>query len=185
MRLLPASGLITVVLLASLFVYVVEDIPAFGDPNSPANRYVELFSVDADGLVGSLDAGFVPEEIKSKIKSIGYSRENNFPSLEEGKYEVERVAGGDGWDVLIMKDELFYPGPEKFYFIREVDGMLKVYRYSLRLRWVEKTEEETALPNMVTSGLADYRSYDTLFEETVIFTAAVSVVLLLRRRGKL
>jgi multisubunit Na+/H+ antiporter MnhB subunit len=39
--------------------------------------------------------------------------------------------------------------------------------------------------NAVTSGLADYRGYDTMFEETVIFSGAVCVVLLLRKRGRL
>jgi len=48
-------------------------------------------------------------------------------------------------------------------------------------RYIEKTVEETAVPNMVTSVLADYRGYDTLGETTVIFTAAICCLLLLRR----
>lgn len=48
-------------------------------------------------------------------------------------------------------------------------------------RYIEKTVEETAVPNMVTSVLADYRGYDTLGETTVIFTAGMSCILLLRR----
>ena len=51
-------------------------------------------------------------------------------------------------------------------------------------RYIEKTEIETATPNMVTSVLADYRGYDTLGETTVIFTAGASCILLLRRRKK-
>lgn len=51
-------------------------------------------------------------------------------------------------------------------------------------RYIEKPVEETAVPNMVTALLADYRGYDTLFEETVIFTAGISVVMLLRRKRK-
>lgn len=46
-------------------------------------------------------------------------------------------------------------------------------------RYIEKTVEETATPNMVTSVLADYRGYDTLGETTVIFTAGVACLLLL------
>jgi len=45
---------------------------------------------------------------------------------------------------------------------------------------------ETNVPNVVTSVLADYRGYDTLGETTVIFTAGIGVLLLLRglrRRG--
>ena len=51
-------------------------------------------------------------------------------------------------------------------------------------RYIEQTVEETAVPNMVTSVLADYRGYDTLGETTVIFTAGVCCVLLLRRFRK-
>jgi multicomponent Na+:H+ antiporter subunit B len=48
-------------------------------------------------------------------------------------------------------------------------------------RYIEKTMEETAVPNMVTSVLADYRGYDTLGETTVIFTAGIACILLMRR----
>ena len=48
-------------------------------------------------------------------------------------------------------------------------------------RYIVKTVEETDVPNMVTSVLADYRGYDTLGETTVIFTAGMSCILLIRR----
>ena len=51
-------------------------------------------------------------------------------------------------------------------------------------RYIEKTMEETATPNVVTSVLADYRGYDTLGETTVIFTAGVSCILILRIRRR-
>ena len=47
-------------------------------------------------------------------------------------------------------------------------------------RYIEQSFEETAVPNMVTSVLADYRSFDTLGEVTVIFTGALAVLLILR-----
>lgn len=49
-------------------------------------------------------------------------------------------------------------------------------------RYIEKTLEETATPNAVTSVLADYRGYDTLGETTVIFTAGIVCIMLLRRQ---
>ncbi|MBW2630964.1 MAG: hypothetical protein JRC90_04225 [Deltaproteobacteria bacterium] len=49
-------------------------------------------------------------------------------------------------------------------------------------RYITKTMEETATPNMVTSVLADYRAYDTLGETAVIFTAGMACILLLRKR---
>ena len=49
-------------------------------------------------------------------------------------------------------------------------------------RYIERAFDETAVPNMVTAVLADYRSFDTLGEVTVVFTAAVAVILLLRTK---
>jgi multicomponent Na+:H+ antiporter subunit B len=50
--------------------------------------------------------------------------------------------------------------------------------------YLEHSIEHTATPNVVTSVLADYRSYDTLGETTVIFTAGMACILLLKRRDK-
>ena len=47
--------------------------------------------------------------------------------------------------------------------------------------YVEKSNAEIGVPNVVTAVLASYRGYDTLGETTVIFTAAIGVLLLLRR----
>lgn len=49
--------------------------------------------------------------------------------------------------------------------------------------YVEKTLAEVPhIPNVVTVVLASFRGYDTLGETTVIFTAGVAVLLLLRGR---
>lgn len=47
--------------------------------------------------------------------------------------------------------------------------------------YIEKTIEDTAVPNIVTAVLADYRGYDTLFETAVILTAGFACFFLLRR----
>lgn len=47
--------------------------------------------------------------------------------------------------------------------------------------YLEKSGQETGLPNVVTSVLASYRGYDTLGEVFVIFTAAVGVLLIIGR----
>lgn len=46
-------------------------------------------------------------------------------------------------------------------------------------RYIEASGEEIGIPNMVTSVLASYRGFDTLGEVTVVFTAAIAVLLLL------
>ncbi|MFL2771573.1 MAG: DUF4040 domain-containing protein [Rhodospirillaceae bacterium] len=49
-------------------------------------------------------------------------------------------------------------------------------------QYLERSIEETTVPNVVTSVLASYRGYDTLGETTVIFTAGIGVLMLLRGR---
>jgi multicomponent Na+:H+ antiporter subunit B len=46
-------------------------------------------------------------------------------------------------------------------------------------RFIEQGPEETAAPNMVTGVIADYRSFDTLFEGVVILIAGLATALVL------
>ncbi len=46
--------------------------------------------------------------------------------------------------------------------------------------YIEKSVEETQVPNIVTAVLADYRGFDTMFETAVIFCAGLACFLLLR-----
>jgi len=48
--------------------------------------------------------------------------------------------------------------------------------------YIESGLEQTATPNIVTTVLADYRSYDTLGEVLVILTASLGCFLLMNRR---
>jgi multicomponent Na+:H+ antiporter subunit B len=50
--------------------------------------------------------------------------------------------------------------------------------------YLESSIPETGVPNVVTAVLADFRSFDTLGEVTVIFTAGMGVMLLLRRHRR-
>ena len=43
-------------------------------------------------------------------------------------------------------------------------------------------KEKPGIPNTVSSLLADYRGFDTMFETAVIFVAGISMIILLRRR---
>ncbi|MEN8722821.1 MAG: DUF4040 domain-containing protein [Alphaproteobacteria bacterium] len=50
--------------------------------------------------------------------------------------------------------------------------------------YIKGSEEDIDVPNIVTSVLASYRSFDTLGETGVIFTAGIGVMLLLGSRRK-
>ncbi len=49
--------------------------------------------------------------------------------------------------------------------------------------YVERAHHEFHVPNIVTAVLGSYRGYDTLGETTVIFTAGIGVICLLRGLG--
>jgi multicomponent Na+:H+ antiporter subunit B len=48
--------------------------------------------------------------------------------------------------------------------------------------YIKNAKKHAHTDNMVTVVLADYRGFDTLGEETVIFTAGLICLLLLRKR---
>jgi multicomponent Na+:H+ antiporter subunit B len=171
-----ATALILLILLGALLIYVAEDIPDFGDPDSPSIRAVKLFDLHADLSDNVLDQGRIPDALSDALKK----RRLPLPS------RIEKIAGKEEqWDVFIPKQEAYYAKEEKYYWVSKTGDQLRIYRYAFVVRWLEKGFKETGVPNMVTHGLADYRSYDTMGEAIVIFTAGVSVILLLRRRGRL
>ena len=47
--------------------------------------------------------------------------------------------------------------------------------------YIENSEEDIAVENLVSAILADYRGYDTLGETTVVFTAGMACLLLLKK----
>ena len=49
-------------------------------------------------------------------------------------------------------------------------------------QYIQEATEKTATPNIVTAVLADYRSYDTMGETVVVFTAAIGCILMLRKK---
>lgn len=51
-------------------------------------------------------------------------------------------------------------------------------------RYIEDALEDTGVENMVTSVVLDYRAYDTMFETIVLFTAALAVVITLKKYKK-
>ncbi len=70
---------------------------------------------------------------------------------------------------------LVYSAPE-LPALGQVDSAPSSY---LSPRYIETGPEETAAPNMVTGVIADYRSFDTLFEGVVILIAGLGTALIL------
>lgn len=51
-------------------------------------------------------------------------------------------------------------------------------------RYTQGTYIETGTPNIVTAVVADYRGYDTMGETTVIYTAGMACILMLRKKKR-
>ncbi len=56
-----------------------------------------------------------------------------------------------------------------------------VQQHPLTERYLQTSQQEIGVPNVVTAVLASYRGFDTLGEVAVIFTAGVAVLMLLGR----
>ena len=69
MKSMSIAALLFVIFLGALFVYVAEDIPAFGDANSAPNRYVWLFDMDAEGIEDDLNQGNIPASLGDKLEN--------------------------------------------------------------------------------------------------------------------
>lgn len=50
-------------------------------------------------------------------------------------------------------------------------------------RYIENAAADTGAANIVAAVILDYRAYDTLGEATVLFTAVVGVLTVMRRKG--
>jgi len=73
------------------------------------------------------------------------------------------------------------------YFFDGAIASLEVFgEHSLRMSqvYVEEGARRTGAANMVTGVLWDFRGYDTLGEATILFTAALGVLTVLRLKGK-
>jgi multicomponent Na+:H+ antiporter subunit B len=69
--------------------------------------------------------------------------------------------------------------------IAELGDVSGAAHQEVAARYIEKGQEETGVPNLVTAVLASYRGFDTLGEVTVVLTAGIGVLMLLGNRRKL
>lgn len=72
------------------------------------------------------------------------------------------------------------------YFYLAIQGLVPFGEHMLRMSdaYVESGAEPTGSANLVTGVLLDYRAYDTLGEATILFTAAIGVITVMRMKGK-
>ncbi|MBN1108072.1 MAG: DUF4040 domain-containing protein [Bacteroidales bacterium] len=74
-----------------------------------------------------------------------------------------------------------------FFFLKMASGSLDEFgKGSLRMaeHYIEGASSKTGSANLVTGVIFDFRGYDTLGEATVLVTAVLGVITILRLKGK-
>jgi multisubunit Na+/H+ antiporter MnhB subunit len=73
-----------------------------------------------------------------------------------------------------------------FFFVQVIEPLDPFGKHSLRMAsaYIGETAAKTGSANLVTGILFDFRGYDTLGEATILFTAAIGVLTILRIKGK-
>jgi len=89
---------------------------------------------------------------------------------------VRRLFQRFGWVPLVAAGAILFYAARDLPTMGDRDAPAAVH---VSPRYIEKAQEEAGAPNMVTAVLADYRSYDTLGEVVVIFTAGLACLLVL------
>lgn len=73
-----------------------------------------------------------------------------------------------------------------FFFQRAIDVLQPFGQHTTRMAtaYIEGAAAKTGSANLVTGILFDFRGYDTLGEATILFTAVVGILTILRIKGK-
>lgn len=161
------AALVTVLTGAAL-VYGTFDMPRFGDPKAPIHHYrVPEMMAQTVGFVNGTKGkqappeGFDPAEYRSFNGAVPKASLPVDPT--DTAWRETSVLAQNG---VMLPQVIGHPAHA------EVHDAAHQH---------PPDDFNGHVPNSVTSLLAAYRGYDTMFETTVIFTAGVSLIMLLRR----
>ncbi|MDP2423255.1 MAG: hydrogen gas-evolving membrane-bound hydrogenase subunit E [Bacteroidales bacterium] len=73
-----------------------------------------------------------------------------------------------------------------YYFVKSIPGLepFGVHTTRMATTYIEQGAELTGSANLVTGILFDFRGYDTLGEATILLTAVIGILTILRIKGK-
>ncbi|WP_288900594.1 DUF4040 domain-containing protein [Sneathiella sedimenti] len=166
LMLLLIAGTMAVLLVRNLFVAtMLLGIVSF----TMALIFISLDAVDVAFTEAAVGAGISTVLYIGTLALVG-SQEKDKP----------RFAAGPMVICLAVGAVLYYATYEMPRF-GEADNPVHTH---VAPRYIEDSPTEIGVPNMVTSVLASYRGYDTFGETTVIFTAGIGVLLILRQRRR-
>jgi multicomponent Na+:H+ antiporter subunit B len=163
------KALILSALCGGALIYGTFDMPRFGDPKAPIHHFrVPEMMAQTVGFVNGIQgkqappAGFDPLEYRSFNGQVA-----NIPvDPTDTAWREHSIIAQHGIMLPKVLGHAAHPAahaPEAGHHQHPPDDF------------------NGHVPNSVTSLLAAYRGYDTMFETTVIFTAGLSLIMLLRR----
>ncbi len=73
-----------------------------------------------------------------------------------------------------------------FFFSESIDVLAPFGEHATRMStaYIEHAADQTGSANLVTGVIFDFRGYDTLGEATILFTAVIGILTILRIKGK-
>ncbi|MFW6103496.1 MAG: hydrogen gas-evolving membrane-bound hydrogenase subunit E [Bacteroidota bacterium] len=104
--------------------------------------------------------------------------------LDSSREEIK--TGFTRGNLINMITALIFIGFLVYFFSLAIESLHVFGDHPLRMAetYAKEGAEKTGAANLVTGVLWDFRGYDTLGEATILFTAALGVLTVLRLRGK-
>ena len=98
----------------------------------------------------------------------------------------EVKSGGRGKSAVIVVLVFVFAGLFLYFFNRVTGSLSEFGEHAMRMSkaYLAPGAEQTGSANLVTGVIFDYRGYDTLGEATILFTAVVGVLTVLRLKGR-
>ncbi|MBX2839824.1 MAG: DUF4040 domain-containing protein [Gammaproteobacteria bacterium] len=177
MELLITVALVSFLAIIAIGIVVLRDLLA-------GVVLLGLYSLVAAGLfvvMDAVDVAFTEAAVGSGISTIMFLGALSFTKHEQ------KPRGHDSWAVMlfvVITGGLLIFGTLDMPSYGSLDAPAQTHP-DLTVRFLEQSDDEIGIPNVVTSVLASYRGYDTLGETVVVFTAGIAVLGLLglkRRR---
>ena len=164
------KALLVTALTGAALIYGTFDMPRFGDPRAPIHHYrvPEMMAQTVGFVNGTRGKQAPPEGFDAReYRSFNGAVKDVPADPADTAWRETSVLAQNG---IILPQVLAHPAAGHG---AEADHDAAHQH--------PPDDFNGHVPNSVTSLLAAYRGYDTMFETTVIFTAGVSLIMLLRR----
>lgn len=147
-----------------------------------ASMLLSLFSLLTAGLfmvMDAVDVAFTEASVGAGISTVLFLSTLSVTRRQEARRRSDPRRRRAAMVLVLLVGALLVWGTLDMPAFGDPEAPVHVY---MAPRFVEESPKEIGIPNMVTAVLASYRGYDTFGETTVVFTAAIGVLLLLSRR---